>query len=799
MSLALLLAVLAPSQVAPHPNFSEEVLTPPAALAAVALARGRGRERAGSRSAAPRHNEDRPWAVVAAAEGAVLLGTAAAGVGQLQELLRSSTDTCEVATLAVLLRHALTDLDDYRGAEETCEAALRSVGGTTSLEEPLGRAVVLLQLAAAKAEVGSFGSAREYLGDAKAALDACGGPQQVVVLSRGARMSAPGVYRMVVQGLQRVVQRNGASWEEDWARRVDMVRMPLDPYEQERRLALGGVLDVLLEDSLSRSAQQVGLDHTGVRHYLQDPVDSPLSAFLFATQASGDWSAAAQASRLLGSARYFWHGREPLSDREALRLARHGRDDKLAGRLARLVRSAGPLSALKAEVDFLASPRVPAPQVQARMAVLRAGAPMLNPSDANELVLKLLEGAALDANPYPGASLNLLHEEWRSAAAVVQAADNHDAVAHRLLQLVQGGGVVELGELAEQDLAAVVRGLDWGRVEAPTRSGWGEALVSREPNVGLRLSCQVAVELTRYDPERALEALHMRVAEPMQSLVAASLVEAARHVQVPGGLLERASSAITKLLQRRLQDAVSGSYSYGGVDVAQLAAVLSIEQPAYAIWDALIKYLEEPAVPDRDKSSAWDFLSRLASGDLPPEVLKHLAGLSAAAAASPDPMLWPDQRALSRLRARIAGGAVQAAQATTLLAAAVADEEASMRGDAARSIVTASQVVGLPIASALATVLLRDMSPAVRVMAVYAASELSDARDEFGLFDVMRGMLLDEEGFDVPRALISVASASEDLRQAFSDALVQVAASTTSPMLRREAEAVVRGGSRQDD
>ncbi len=781
MSLRMLMGVLAPTQVAPHPNFGEDQPSAPAALASVVLS---SNEHVLSSAEVTDAANERAWAIVAAAADSWTVETLQIGVSQLSRLLSTSADGCEAATLVALLRYALTDVDEYRDADEACGRALALVSAES---DPLGRAVIFMQAAAAKAELGDFSAARERNADAREALSSCTEPQDDISLSRGARYDATGLYRLVADGLDRVAQRNDAAWTEDWPGRVGLIRLPLDRYEHERLVAVSGVLGVLLDESLSREAEQMALDRSGIRRYARDPVDSPLAAYLFAASASGDWGASANASHLLGSARLSWHSRSEWSSREALRLSRRSRDDQLAARVVRLVRTTGPLAPLEAEMQLVASGALPSPQEQARLAMLRVGARMLDPSAADRVLAELLDHPKERlSSPRPGAWFDRLHEHWRTAAAVIPASSNQDLAARKVLSLLDGQAVSDIGE---QDLVGVVGAIDWTRVAGETRQYAMTRLASNSATMGPRLTCHIATELSPYLPEEAIAVLRRLSGDGMTSLLAASIVDTGRHTQIPDDLAEAVADHIVVWLSGKSSEAAGGSYSFGGVDVAHLAAVFSVRVPTQATWDALVDFLDAPAVPDRDKAAAWDYLAS-SPENLPAVVKNHLRSLATAGPDLIDPWLGSDDRRLVRLRARIAGGGCTQDEVATALAKACSDPDAVVRWDAGRTIPVAARILEPDRAHSLALLLLHDRSPSVRRMAVHAIERLNPATDAPGIASALRDCLLHDPGLDVPLEILETARRSGRVKEMLGDS-VRIAAETGNARLLRDAAAAI--------
>ncbi|MEV7624097.1 hypothetical protein [Actinoplanes sp. NPDC089786] len=309
------------------------------------------------------------------------------------------------------------------------------------------------------------------------------------------------------------------------------------------------------------------------------------------------------ARRELALLRLVQRERDEADVADALRLLRHSTaKDELTIALRTLV-DAGPLAALARDAQQILHSRT-APHLLrvVELQVLRAAADVLSSEDSRRgfdaTMAALAAGGPQDL---PGKwQLPVLRRSvaWAAAAALGNVCQQTTAAAEMLL--AEAVNAPEDDQTFDEELRRAVALLDWTSIDAETRQRWEEEALSLLAD---RLPGTMELVALRCG-QRAPRSSHDSPIELLVDDLNAALVQKRRPE-----VSEKALAPLIQELGRIRAEAADGQHSFGGVDVAAVAAAVLIASDDTSLWQELTEFLLDPAVSADDTALAFDRLS----------------------------------------------------------------------------------------------------------------------------------------------------------------------------------------------
>jgi hypothetical protein len=644
----------------------------------------------------------------------------------------SPADSSFRAVLMVLYSILLADEGRDDRAAEVLEQALNH--GDL---DPLERMLLLLHLSVREAE-------RDRLGAAATAAE---------------RVAAEPPHRRDrhQRALKRIAEHNLAAYRQLAGEHVNLFRLPLRGTELP---LLRGAIDISvgLEKYLDDQFQLATRDPWArtVTWRPEDPIEMRLRGAVVRADSLADWNEQRHTRSVLGR----YHVVSRLGTREgvapqAFTLLRTAGDDKAITATTRSVAAIGPLGALRDEtLRALRSPW-PRAELNAALSLIAGGADLLQPAEADRALKRLMASVDLPIGHVVPA--------FRAIAQLAPAAsDKQQTAVSRYARATAGQSS---DSLVLQELQRVVWAVRWPAVSPAERRRWVDFILEHQVATGdSRLFANTAAAaLAPAEPE-TIGKIFVNGLEHEPDLERLAMAIDA-NIALPRGLRRRALEETSAALAEIRRQAASGSYAFGGVDVALLTLKLLSEQTRDPRWDELGEFVVDPRVGIDAKVRTIEALADR-RGTIPARFQELLRKNVATITGFVD-TLGASENALKgatlRLWLRLSGLRRDELLSRLVDLAGSLDREA--RHQAALTLPAAQRRLGDDATLTLGLTLTRDADVMVRAVASQSLARLrGDRAGELNAILTKRLVaLLEEPGTDVPyRTIAGLVQAARD-------------------------------------
>lgn len=738
MDLSWVVAVVAPRDVALHPNFRSGGASPPQLLAA--RLKGWPDHLEGAEASEFEWSSVEVRTFMRASASAFGSDDPDHSIDLLMVIAQESKDLALATVSGLFAAVALADQDRYQDIFVVLERLFDRLEGA----EPglsLLKALVEAQRALRYSE-----TKRPGVDHARAALDFLKstewGGLGAIQLSRGVGWDSTRAWARVCREVEQsalsyIVSADPFGGDRAWAEYVRQENPPV-------QLEFGGSRNEGFESYVAEQFDLLAKDPT-IRWTTQDAVEGPLLSHLMHLELIGS-PAAAAARRTLGQVRILRRdSRQGYLD--GLRLLRQSGDEKVFRKATRLLRSNGPFATVRDEARCVLMNRAPGWWRAVDCRALESGADLLSKAEAEKAARALLD---VFAPRKAGMEL----EAWTDALG---ALGRRAALDAEIAQTVRE----YLCDESPNDpfllnaVARLLNHLDWDGVpdrEKALWRAWRQSAPDDVDHTSIRLAIASAVGVP--DDEVPHDMTLEGIAEALNSML--------RHSEgpLPAAWASEAAGYLTESLSAIRRNSTKGRYSFGGLDAAELAVIVSSYSDSMELWDVLASYVTDPAVPQDLKTAALERLTGLRAR-IPAEIRERLrAGFSGIQSSRP---LHAQPGMPSTYTAGLRVGAVlEALDTPTMLyeLAGLASSPAPVaRVEAARTLDVVGSVRS-PIeewAYALMVPLCRDSDATVRAYAAHglASANLSGCDPVLTASrDIVLSELLSEDGLIVPQSAL---------------------------------------------
>lgn len=601
---AWIAALAAPWAIAPHPNFSQGTITGPGLLALVTLFRSLDLERYSEFAG----DDVNPLvsALIDAASRSTTEGTVRSGREDLWKIAqnrKSSTGMRVAATiLATVADVELDEIAPVVGKIEAIVTELVEIDQTRS-----GRLAIALlqqQSAARKFELFDYAGAFQVL-DSIPKLIATFGPWDEFPVSPGIGWNSQKIQddvqaALIQHGMElraRMEGFEGSKW-------VEVVRSRPNWPDYKGAISAASADRKLVDLHFEKS---IGLTNRRMTWSANDPVISPALESLMVAELSGDVNAYMIARRTLAQLRVLHANDNPSEQNdwyvgEALRLFRQSRSKAELDRTLDWIYLQGPSQALKNDADLILN-RIDFPRrvTATDLSVLSSAAPYLSPPKLAKALSSALHFLDSPKGP-PGSAPADERTAWKAISRLLPDSGMDEMVAESALRVIASSSYLDL---VETDLLRLLDSLDWEKVSPLVVEGWrnwGRTLT------GTTAPAELARRASRVHSEVSDEP---SIADADGIDLAVKLV--ANHgnpSSIPDSALLRAERSCMESLAAISNNARRGSFSFGGIDTADLSTLFAKVFNREALWISVAEFLTEPAVTRTQKERS---LHRIAS------------------------------------------------------------------------------------------------------------------------------------------------------------------------------------------
>lgn len=815
MTVRWIVAVLAPRDVAPHPNFRSEHLDPVEAVSLLVDGRVTDYRRAtapigGDEAGDVSGWSSRDWTLVKAAEACIMDRRAE----PILELIGDIVETDPAVACSLLAVTALAYDDRLPEAVAMLEhLALRLLPDDIDLpaissEHALHAAIVLQQLSAREIEVGHFGKLEQRERTIRALLSHVKpGRMELFPLSKGVNWNSRRSVRLIVEDIRNAAENVAINWAprkelggRKWERLVQKDSAVLQ-LKNERSLSEG--LVAFLEDNFDRVLS--GSD-ASTRHHDEDPVSRPIEAALLHVELIGDIGRARGLREELAQIRIVDEvGLAEVRHQAALRLIRHCMDRRTMQRYVTWLRRNGPVGVLADEARHLLGRPIDVLGTRGfALPVFSASAEVLGRATARAALDIALKFTSADYGPSePGhweIDESRTEPAWRAVAALVAPANRSTEIAQLVLDHLAVGPSPH--PIQSSNYASVVRGVDWTSVSRKTRVAWRQWLASTDWNGDLRLlALSVADRLLMMDDSVYTMLREHVLASPRIDVLVPILNSHLRLRTLPDSdVLDAAVSLCAERMSARREEFSKGTFGFGGIEESTVAAAVVALDPRSRLAASLADFLTDPAAPRSAKADALDLLTAYGSASdwLVAELKEHWPGLVDSGEVFPWGEPLPVFSAALRFAARY--GIIDADDVLTPWTRLASSRTAEGRVEAARFGPALAAAGSTPEwAVSLLLQLSRDDVPEVREASGYALAEMVDRTSHSAVIEGRLVELLQDEGafvaLQVLRGLRDVKGRGGDISAQLALKVSETSATHASRAVRvmaKEVEAQLR-------
>ncbi|UGQ58324.1 hypothetical protein LSF60_01810 [Rhodococcus pyridinivorans] len=789
MNLAWIAAVLRPSDVAPHPNFrdADYDVSPPARLASIVLGDGirlRMSERAEGRDSG-----------VDECAGLFSMDTMQESLNNLVALITrgGSSEEARLCALGIVACSAAAELEDFALCEDLLSFLLEK---NQAVDSPtrLVRSILLQQRSLRRRDAGQSYHADNVeaarLIDDFSAKDCVDFPR-----TPGAAGSYTDTLNHIAIALQRSI----------WSSATTLAQQEAEVHER----ALPSLQDQLRE---KRSEQLLIVDQrrasvyeSFVKELFRKEISTQTYVF---GESAVDLFHSELAIELYGH-RYVYAARRELALLRIVQSARKGSRTGLEDTLRLLrqseseteldvavewMRRSGPLSELSRDARQIIRRRLSAPLLRIpEMRVLRAAADLLTTSEASRALDAVLEALDLGGpNNVPGKwKADPLRREaaWRSAASLSNSAGRQDVVARVLLKATSS---FEESEMEDRAIANALSQVEWENLSPSVVSMW----VEWRNTSGHRWPITSRVVAARAD-----------IVDDATDDGESPLLDVATHLNrtfhghsLDPAFVGHAVTLIEEAIADIRQSAARGSFSLGGVNVADIAVVLldnlpaSVKSESVRIWAFLTDFLLDARVQREDKSAAFDRLSQIRP-ILPDETAKRFSEGAASLLSESDRSFFLEEDIVpfpAALRFLACQKLISEASVFSAVAQLAGSSDSKGREEAARTVAAVAEVRSDAWLIGFAAQLSHDTEMDVKAPAGRALARLASVGSSLsGVANDRLLSLLDEDGLLVPLVVMKALVAS-DLTSEARQKIADLSDGHPSRAVRREAQKLLR-------
>ncbi|GAA0562731.1 hypothetical protein [Actinomadura livida] len=765
MNLRLLVSILYPAEIAPHPNWTVHSVDPVAALGMLCLHHFSEYGELARKGAVPdpikgSSEWTQDWKLVQAFGRSLFVETQPLGSSDLNSISQSEDfPVLGRAVAAVLASCAYSDMND----PEAALAVVEAFTGNTVMEQldPLTKAVLHLQTGCRRADLDAYEDALSAYEDASVHLaDLHTDQYESFELSEGSTTTSTDVLAFVKEGLAdsahlnivnlRMKLGDDDAWTETVRRAVSRFWLT---HDRGSLSSLSRWQSKEFDERIDSAARlgQRRIFSGGASFY------KTLESNALAAEITGDWARAREARKVLGRDRFL---QRPDANsfsyrKDGLALLLRSGDSKAVTRAVRLIRREGPLAALQELADdiFQHSSRQLG---RSHLAIIR-GASSLIPSEVvDSLIARVLQHGsnriAIDA----AGMYRLDDEAWSVVSALTPYVSDSGFIHSYLFDAVNESS----DSLVLRRLADVASKMDWSVIDDQSREWWLEWAADNLAGDGAELSVSIAERLAITGDLRLADAIKEAMSTDAGSpLLAAGLVDIATRTSF--SISDDARHSIRDLvldaMRKKRNDAAHGSFSVGGIDVIYLATVFSHLCESHETWEEISSCLTDPLIPDSDKASSLEWVTTnldKVPGEVRQRLVIHSGGLQRKPEHRNEFLDWKKSAAALRFRCR--AGAIDSQEVYRAIDTLCSAPDNQSRLECARSLTLMAPIVSPEFVASVAMELARDASVVVRAASARYLPPLAFMVDE-GMREVILskiGELLAVDGVDIPLSVL---------------------------------------------
>jgi len=477
-----------------------------------------------------------------------------------------------------------------------------------------------------------------------------------------------------------------------------------------------------------------------------------------------------------------------------LRLLRQSESETELDVAVEWMRRSGPLSELSRDARQIIRRRLSAPLLRIpEMRVLRAAADLLTTSEASRALDAVLEGLE-HGGPYnsPGKwKADPLRREaaWRSAASLSNSAGRQDVVAAVLLKATSS---FEESEMEDRAIANALSQVEWENLSPDVVSMWIEwrsISGSHWPTTSRVVAVRAnIVDDATEDGESPL----LNVATQLNRTFHGHSLDA--------NFVDYAVTLIEEELADIRQSAARGSFSLGGINVADTAVVLLDNLPSSAklessrIWAALTDFLLDIQVQREDKSAAFDRLCQVRP-ELPSETTRRFIEGAGSLLSEKDESFFLEEDIVpfpAALRFLACQNLISESSVFSAIARLAGSSNSRGREEASKTVAAVAEVRSDAWLIGFAAQLSHDVEMDVKAPAGRALARLASVESNLSATANDRLVaLLDEDGLLVPLVVMKALVASDFTNEA-RQKIADLSRDHPSRAVRRQAQGLLQ-------
>lgn len=616
---AWIAAVGAPWAMAPHPNFSQDLVTGPSLLALVAQFRLEDVERYEKVLAA----EEPSWVLdlVHSAKDSLQHGTIRSGAAALWDIAGKVDVPASARVAAALFASvAEVDLDELPVAVSSLHVLQDELTNNSWPNvSPLALGLLNLQIASRQFELFDYGSAMQTLENVQkySFEPAQSGPFPV---SLGIGWDSHTVLHDIQEAISahalelraRMEGFQGTSW-------VDVVKSRASWPDHRGGLPAATRDRKFVEHWFDEA---VGASRGRRTIYQEDPIIKPALESLLVAELTGNVNRFMRERAALAQVRILQHEGAGAGDglwdvQEALRLFRRSRSRENLKNTLQLIYLQGPDAALLGDAQLiLKRSSFPTDVTSADLAVMSFAAPFLSPDDLGRAMDAAL-GFILAPMSTPGSQTMDERGAWSAIAKLLPGSGKDRQVAQAALEAARNGRIAL--ELIENDLLRLLENLEWNVVDPETVTAWREWGEQR-------LASEVTSDLGRLAGSIGKP---IDYASRLRGIPPSNLAEyLVRHFddlgEVPEETLQTAEDSCITAIQQIREEALRGTLTLKSVDTGEISLVFAKLFSRPRVWVAVAELLTDRNVARELKERSLQRIAEYGPVVVPEEAQQRL-------------------------------------------------------------------------------------------------------------------------------------------------------------------------------
>lgn len=605
--------------MAPHPNFSQDVVTGPSLLALVAQFRLEDVER--YEKTLPAGEPTWVLDLVRSAKNSLQHGTVRSGADGLWDISGKADVPGSARVAAALFASvAEVDLDEVPAAIARLQAMQDELtNGSSSSVSPLAFGLLNLQIASRQFEVFDYAAAVQTLKRVRK-YSFQPAESETFPVSLGVGWDSRTVLRDIQEAISAHALELGARMEgfqgTSW---VDVVKSRA-PWPDYRGRVPGATRDRKLVEHWFDEA--VGASRGRRTIFREDPIITPALESLLVAELTGNVNGFMRERSALAQVRILQHegtaGRDGSWDvQEALRLFRRSRSRDNLKNTLELIYLQGPDAALLGDAQLiLQRSSFPVDVTSADLAVMSFAAQFLSQEDLGRAMDAAL-AFILSPMSTPGSQAMDERGAWSAIAKLLPGSGKDRQVAQAALEAVRNGRISL--DLVESDLLRVLENLDWRLVDSETVTAWrqwGEQRAATEPTDDLaRLAGSIENPV-----DHALRLREIPTPDVAEYLV--------RHFddlrEVPEDVLQIAEENCITTIQQVRDEALGGLVSFKAVDTGEVSIIFAKLFSRPRVWAAVAELLTDENVAREPKERALQRIAEYGPTVVPKDAQQQL-------------------------------------------------------------------------------------------------------------------------------------------------------------------------------